>query len=106
MHISSIRTGAIAMLLTAAALLVACAGGETAVTVTQAQQSGISVSGNGSITVTPDVAVLGIGVEVTRATVAAARDEAADAMAAVREALVGKGIEERDIKTEFFSIRP
>lgn len=106
MQIMTIRTGVIAAVLAATALLVACGPGETTVTVTQAQQSGISVSGNGSVTVTPDVAVLGIGVEVTRATVAEARDEAAVAMAAVREALVGKGIEERDIATQFFSIHP
>jgi len=102
----NIRTAVIAAVLAATTLLGACGGGETTVTVTQAQQNGISVTGNGSVTVTPDIAVLGIGIEVTSATVAEARDEAAVAMAAVREVLVGNGIQERDIATQFFSIRP
>ena len=50
--------------------------------------------------------MLSVGVEVTRTTVAVARAEAAEAMEAVRDTLARNGIEERDIKTQFFSISP
>jgi uncharacterized protein YggE len=110
MKIMNIRTGLTAVLLATTALLLACGGGrrggETTVTVVQPQETGISVTGNGSVTVTPDVAMLGIGIEVTRTTVAEARNEAAQVMDAVREALADSGIGERDIKTQFFSIYP
>lgn len=90
----------------AAALLLAACSGATSVTVSQPQQSGISVTGNGSVTVTPDIAVLNLGVEVTAKTVAEARSQAAEAMAAVQQTLVDNGIAEADIKTTSFSIQP
>ena len=102
----NIRTGLAASLLAAIALLAACGDGETTVTVNQPQQTGISVTGSGSVTVTPDIAVLSVGVEVTRPTVAGARAEAAEAMEAVRAALGRHGVEERDIATQYFNIYP
>ena len=97
---------ATAFLLAAALLFAACEGGNTSVTISQPGQSGITVSGNGSVTVTPDIAVLNLGVEVTAESVAEARAQAAEAMAAVLQTLSDHGIAEADIKTTSFSIRP
>ena len=96
----------VAALAALALLAAACTAGDTTVTVAQPQQTGISVSGNGSVTVVPDIAVLSLGIEVTRETVAEARSEAAEAMEAVRAALGRDGVEERDIATQHFNIFP
>jgi uncharacterized protein YggE len=88
-----------------ALLLTACSDGAT-VTVSQPQQSGISVTGNGSVTVVPDIAVLSLGVEVTAKTVADARMQAAEAMAAVQQTLTDNAIADADITTTSFSIQP
>lgn len=79
---------------------------ETSVTVNDSGQTGISVTGTGSVTVVPDIGVLNIGVEVTADTVAAARADAADAMDAIRDSLEANGVEDRDIATQFFNIFP
>lgn len=91
--------GAVLMLLS-----VACMS-DTHVTVGEAR-SGITVSGTGRVTVVPDIGLLHLGVEVSRPTVAEARDEAASAMDAVRTSLQQNGIEDRDIATQFFNIQP
>ena len=69
-------------------------------------QIGIWVTGEGSITLQPDLALLNIGVETTAATVASARDEAARAMDAIVAALRGQGIEDKDVQTRYFNISP
>ena len=71
-----------------------------------AEDGGISVSGTGSVTVTPDIGVFEVGVEVTADTVALARSGAAEAMQRVRASITGNGVEERDIATRFFNIYP
>ena len=86
--------------------LSACTAGDTTVTFAESQQSGISVSGTGSVTVAPDIAVINLGVEVSRPTVAEARQEAAVLMSAMQEALARSGVEQRDITTRFFNIYP
>ena len=70
------------------------------------EQPAIWVSGNGKVTIDPELAVLDLGVEVTMETVASARDEAATAMDAVMLALKSNGVEEKDIQTRNFDIRP
>jgi uncharacterized protein YggE len=79
---------------------------ETNVTVSPSESTGIAVSGTGTVTVVPDIALLNLGVEVTRDTVAEARSDAADAMQAIRDSLEDNGVEERDIQTQFFNIFP
>lgn len=69
-------------------------------------QSGIWVTGQGSITLEPDLAVLNLGVEATGATVADARNEAAAAMDAVVRALKARGVADKDIQTTSFNIYP
>lgn len=70
------------------------------------RQSGIWVGGSGKVTVTPDLATITVGVESTRDTVEAARQEAAEAMAAVMEVMDEHGIPDEDIRTRFFNIQP
>ena len=68
--------------------------------------AGIHVSGEGSITMAPDLAMLNIGVEATAATVSDARQQAATAMNAIVDALHDNGVEDKDIQTRFFNISP
>jgi len=69
------------------------------------QQEGIWVSGRGVVTVTPDIAILRLGVEAQAASVAAAQSQATEAMGEVMTALTDNGIAEKDIQTQYFSIR-
>jgi hypothetical protein len=68
--------------------------------------TGISVNGEGKVTVTPDLAILTLGVESREATVAEAQTRAAEAMDAVMKTLKDAGIAEKDIQTQRFSIYP
>jgi uncharacterized protein YggE len=68
--------------------------------------SGIWVSGKGSITLEPDLAMLNLGVDTTNKTVATARAEAATAMNAMIASLKSNGVAELDIQTQFFNISP
>jgi len=67
-------------------------------------QQGISVSGEGKVTVTPDIALLDVGVTAQASTVAQAQSQAADAMSKVVSALTSSGIAQKDIQTQYFSI--
>ena len=69
-------------------------------------QSGIWVSGEGSIDLVPDLALLNVGVEAVAESVSQARDEAAQAMDAVIAAVKAHGLEDRDIQTRAFNIWP
>ena len=69
-------------------------------------QSGIWVTGQGKVTLEPDLAILRLGVEARAKTVEEARAEAAVAMAGIRDALKSQGIADRDIQTRFFNIYP
>jgi len=70
------------------------------------QNTGIWVTGEGKVTVTPDVAILSLGVEVQATTVAEAQSQAALTMNAVVKELDNYGIAQKDIKTQHFSIYP
>ena len=70
------------------------------------QQLGIWVDGAGSVTATPDVALLNFGVEARADNVAPARAAAAAAMEAVLSSLRANGVDEADIKTTSFQIQP
>ena len=70
------------------------------------QLTGLVVSGEGRGTYVPDVAILGLGIESQENTVALAQEKAAAAMAKVVAALKGKGVADKDIQTEQFSIQP
>jgi uncharacterized protein YggE len=70
------------------------------------QNTGIWVTGKGKVSVVPDVAVLNLGVEAQAESVAEAQSQAATAMAAVVAELDRFGIDDKDIKTQYFSIAP
>lgn len=95
-----------AAILGATALVVAGCTSETKVSVDQVQQTGIAVSGTGQVAVVPDIAVVSLGVEVTRSTVADARSAAATSMDAVRASLKRNGVDDKDVATQYFSIQP
>lgn len=83
-----------------------CTGGPTTIGTVDldSQQSGIWVSGTGEITAPPDIATLRLGIEAQAETVSQAQSEAAEAMEAVMDALTDKGVDEKDIQTQYFSI--
>ena len=66
----------------------------------------ISVTGVGKIRVTPDVADVQLGINLTRDNVRAARDDAAAAMNRVLAALREMGIAEADLRTSYINIGP
>jgi uncharacterized protein YggE len=68
------------------------------------QQTGIWVSGEGKVSVTPDIATLSLGIEAQAATVAEAQEQAAAAMSAVMAALADNGVADKDIQTRYLSI--
>jgi len=68
------------------------------------QNTGIWVNGEGKVTVTPDVAILSVGIESQETSVAQAQEIAATAMDAVINQLKQRGIAEKDIRTTSFSI--
>ena len=66
----------------------------------------ILVTGEGRLSVKPDLAVLNIGVEARAETVSQARSDAAEAMSRVVAAVKTFGLSDADIQTTSFSIRP
>ncbi len=69
------------------------------------QASGIWVNGTGEVTVRPDIAILQVGVEAQEDTVAEAMTSATEAMANIGQALIERGIEDKDIQTHYFNIQ-
>ena len=67
---------------------------------------GISVSGEGRVSMVPDMAVLGIGVSAKESTVAQANSEAQAAMDRLLASLKSDGVADKDIQTSQFSINP
>ncbi len=65
---------------------------------------GIWVTGAGLVSVTPDIATLGIGVETHAKTVGEAMSEAANSMQAVIDSLTAAGVAEEDIQTLTFDV--
>ena len=68
------------------------------------QQEGIVVSGEGKVSVVPDIATVNLGIEAEDTTVAAAQSQAATAMEMVMVALTDNGVAEEDIQTQYFNI--
>jgi uncharacterized protein YggE len=83
--------------------LAACSSG-TAAVVSSSQQEGIWVTGQGKVTVVPDVATLQLGIEAQAATVAEAQSQASQAMDQVMTALTKNGVAKEDIQTQYFNI--
>lgn len=75
-------------------------------TITSQQNIGIWVTGVGEIPVVPDIAILSIGVQAQKDTVAEAQQAAIGAMNGVMGVLDDYNIDEEDIKTQQLSIQP
>ena len=69
-------------------------------------QTGLWVTGEGTVTMEPDLALLSLGVEATADTVAEARGITAVAMDAIVSALKARGLQDRDIQTRSLNIFP
>ena len=69
------------------------------------QLEGIWVSGTGKVTVTPDIALLELGIEAQEVSVTEAQARASEAMEKVMSSLVDNGVAEKDIQTWNFRIR-
>ena len=69
-------------------------------------EAGIWVTGTGEMNLSPDIALIRLGVETTSPSVTEARDEAARAMEAVVAAVKNNGLADEDIQTTSFNIWP
>ncbi len=93
-------------------ILLCLAGCGTKTTATAAtgvvtsQQQGIWVTGEGKVTVTPDIVNITMGVQSQEASVADAMKKTSDAMAKVMDVLKANNIADNDIQTQQFSINP
>jgi len=68
-------------------------------------QQGIWVTGEGKVTVVPDIATLRLGISAQTASVAEAQSQATEAMNKVMAALTNNGVSKKDIQTQYFSIQ-
>jgi uncharacterized protein YggE len=84
----------------------ACTDKTTVQVPSQQQQTGITVSGDGKATGTPDVANIQLGVSKLADTVADARSQAAASMDAMVTSMKNNGIDAKDIQTQQLSIAP
>ena len=89
-----------------ALLTVACDGGDTIVQNTNQGPAGISATGTGRAFGEPDIAIVTVGVNVQRDSVAEARNDAAAAQEAVIESVSDNGVADEDIQTTGYSVYP
>jgi len=66
----------------------------------------ITVSGTGSITLVPDTGHVSVGVTISKPTVKAARQAAAEAMTSIIASIKALGVDEKDIKTTGINLNP
>jgi uncharacterized protein YggE len=93
-----------AIVVLASVMLVGCQAANTGTSISAYQQTGISVSGQGKVTATPDVANIQLGIQAQAATVAGAQAQATKAMNDVMTALASNGVAQKDIQTQYFNI--
>ncbi|MEH0548339.1 SIMPL domain-containing protein [Streptomyces sp. B21-105] len=80
--------------------------GVTAVRAVAVEAATVTVTGEGSASAEPDLAVVGTGVEATAKTSQAAMDAQTGAAAALLAAVRAQGVADRDIRTENVSLHP
>lgn len=104
----STRRYTIAVIGGLAVLLAACGSTPQAISVNTSEEShmGISVSGMGEVTGTPDTVEVDLGVSVLGESVDQATSTAADRAEALVAALTSNGVAEEDITTTNYSIYP
>lgn len=97
------------IILLATTALTGCVTGTTGGTETNVitnQQQGIWVTGEGKVSVTPDIVNISLGVQSQETSVADAMKKTSDAMAKVMDILKANNIADKDIQTLQFSIYP
>ncbi len=67
-------------------------------------EKSITVNGSGEIRISADTAVISLGVSARDPDVLTAQQKVNTAIAAIREALIGHGVKEENINTEYISI--
>ena len=98
-----------ALIITALVLLmglVACAPSAQVSSNAQGQTPQVSVTGSGVVYVVPDIAYINVGVRSQGDTVAAAMDANNAQAQAIKDTLVGQGVDEMDIQTSSFNVYP
>jgi uncharacterized protein YggE len=80
------------------------ASAQDASPVAGSSQATVSVSGIGTVTVTPDTASVQLGVTVTQDTLAAAQADASTQMEAIIAAVKAAGVEDKDIQTSTYYV--
>jgi len=94
----------VVLVLMRAGLALSAAQAQTVAETTSTLPRTITVVGEGTVKIKPDIAQANIGVEVIRPTVKAASSGAKESMDAVLEALKQQGVDEKDIQTSGFSV--
>jgi len=100
-----VMVAAVALTGLAGCTLPGAGAGPQAASVNLNSQQGISVVGEGKITLVPDLALLYLGVSARKPTAVEAHAEASGAMEKVMAALAAASIEKKDIRTQNFSIQ-
>ena len=98
--------GGLAVLLAACGTAAGSTPQEITVNTSEEATSGISVSGMGEVTGTPDTVEVGLGVSVLGETVDEAATTAAEKAQALIDSLTSNGVAEEDITTTDYSIYP
>lgn len=99
-RIAAVAMGGVAL------ALVACTPEVNVAAPSSADSTGIAVTGTGTTSVKPDLALVNLGIEATATTVAEARSKGAAAMEALTKAVKAKGLADADIQTQSFNIYP
>jgi len=89
-----------------AVALAGCEGNTTVTVPSNTDTTGVSVSGHGEVQAPPDTGYIDVGVQVTKPTVAEARNDAATSANAVIAAIKKDGVADKDIQTTDLSIQP
>ncbi len=84
----------------------AVAGSSVLQASTSTDNSGISVTGNGKVSVKPNVANSTIGIDVTGTSLADATSQANTKMSAVIDKIKSMGVADKDIQTTNYSVQP
>jgi uncharacterized protein YggE len=77
---------------------------QDATPVAGASKSVVTVLGEGTVTVQPDIATVTIGVQVTKPTLPEAQSEATKQMTSVLNAIAKAGVKKEDIQTAYYSV--
>lgn len=90
----------------ATALVTAACGGSSAGPLSEADSTGISTSGVGTVTATPDTATVELGVETSAPTAAEALAQNAALAEELIEGLTEAGVDRGDVRTSELSVSP